>query len=277
MIASACGRCSVPSSIESSPHTRMSRPPSQGSISPRSWRGRGRLLEEQPLALPAFRAALSERFPAHDATALAYACRNHLALVQVPPRGLLGRSHQVTVDDGGGLARASRRRLTVPRRPRPPLPSRVRPGDGGRHRDVVPAHRDRSRPRSSGRARQAVEGPGRPHALGCRRRQPGRPGARPHRCGSSPSTTTCCSRTPIVDASSTPRPQPLCYPTGQLGRGHVLVDGYLRGSWRIADGRLGVLHLPLADDDLDATVAEATRLATFLHPDDPPAVFTTAV
>ena len=55
------------------------------------------LLSEAPLTLPAFRAALSERFPAHDAAALAYACRNHLALVQVPPRGLLGRSHQVTV------------------------------------------------------------------------------------------------------------------------------------------------------------------------------------
>ena len=67
------------------------------------------------------------------------------------------------------------------------------------------------------------------------------------------------------------------YPTGQLGRGHVLVDGYLRGSWRIADGKLDVLHLPLPADDLDATVTEATRLAKFLHPDDPPAVLTTAV
>ncbi len=55
------------------------------------------LLREEPLSLPALRAALGERFPEHDAAALAFACRNHLALVQVPPRGLLGRSHQVTV------------------------------------------------------------------------------------------------------------------------------------------------------------------------------------
>lgn len=42
------------------------------------------------------RAALAERF-GHDGAALAYACRNFLALVQVPPRGLWRRSAQVTV------------------------------------------------------------------------------------------------------------------------------------------------------------------------------------
>ena len=72
-------------------------------------------------------------------------------------------------------------------------------------------------------------------------------------------------------------PTAALYPAGQLGRGHVLVDGTLRGSWRIADGRLDVLHLPLAGDDLGAIVTEATRLAGFLQPDDPPAVTVTAV
>ena len=69
------------------------------------------LLSKEPLSLPAFRTALGERFPAHDAAALAYACRNHLALVQVPPRGLFG-AQSGHGDDGRGVARASARCLS---------------------------------------------------------------------------------------------------------------------------------------------------------------------
>ena len=72
-------------------------------------------------------------------------------------------------------------------------------------------------------------------------------------------------------------PTPALYPAGQLGRGHVLVDGTLRGTWRIADGRLDLLHRSLAGSDLDAIVSEVTHLAGFLHPADPPSVTVTAV
>ncbi len=53
------------------------------------------LVEERPRSARELRAALAERFPQHDPGDLAYACRNLLAFVQVPPRGVWGRSSQV--------------------------------------------------------------------------------------------------------------------------------------------------------------------------------------
>jgi DNA glycosylase AlkZ-like len=50
------------------------------------------VLGERALTGRELRAALAERFPGHDPAALAYACRNRLAVVQVPPRGVWGRT-----------------------------------------------------------------------------------------------------------------------------------------------------------------------------------------
>jgi hypothetical protein len=67
------------------------------------------LLAERPRTGPELRALMEERFPGADAAALAYACRCLLALVQVPPRGVWGRSAQVastTVESWLGRALA---------------------------------------------------------------------------------------------------------------------------------------------------------------------------
>jgi hypothetical protein len=55
------------------------------------------LLAERPRTGPELREALAGHFPRHDPAALAYACRCRLALVQVPPRGVWGKTSQVTV------------------------------------------------------------------------------------------------------------------------------------------------------------------------------------
>jgi hypothetical protein len=53
------------------------------------------LLAEKPRTGAELRAAFAERFPDLDPAALTYACRNHLAFIQVPPRGAWGRSGPV--------------------------------------------------------------------------------------------------------------------------------------------------------------------------------------
>ncbi len=49
-----------------------------------------------PRSMKALRLHLGERFPADEAAGMAYACRNLLPLVQTPPRGVWGRSAQVS-------------------------------------------------------------------------------------------------------------------------------------------------------------------------------------
>jgi hypothetical protein len=55
------------------------------------------LLSDHPMSGRELRAALAPQFPDVAPAALAYACRCSLALVQVPPRGVWGKTKQVTL------------------------------------------------------------------------------------------------------------------------------------------------------------------------------------
>jgi hypothetical protein len=53
-----------------------------------------KLVEEKPLTFTGLGKLLEKRFPGRPVDSLGYAARNHFAMIQVPPRGLWGRSGQ---------------------------------------------------------------------------------------------------------------------------------------------------------------------------------------
>ncbi len=193
-------------------------------------------LAERPRTGTELRDEFAARFPDLDAPALAYACRNLLAFVQVPPRGVWGRTAQVTSTTAEAWLGRELVRRALDRRGGPPLPRRVRAGDGRRRVVVVAPDRDARGGRTAAAATPGV--PSTSEAASCSicptHRVP--IPTRRHRRGFSPSTTTCCCRTPTVPAS--------CATTGAGSRGPhriihgtVLHDGTVAGTWHIERDR----------------------------------------
>jgi hypothetical protein len=98
----------------------------------------GRQLSRQPLTGQQLRASLAERFPDLHAAALTYACRCLMPLVQVPPRGVWGKTLQVTTTTVEA-ARPSDVVHALDRQDGASLPGRLRPGERGRRGDLVAA------------------------------------------------------------------------------------------------------------------------------------------
>ena len=210
--------CLLPTSADAAGARRRARPPSR--LRPRRWLGvdltpvldfARTFLAERARTGTELRDAFAARFPDLDAPALAYACRNRLAFVQVPPRGVWGRSAQVTSTTAEAWLGRPLDRRSLDRRRRAPLPRRVRSGDGRRRLVVVAADRDA---RGGRAAAAAACGPsstsGAASCSTCPTRLVPIP-TRRHRRGSSPSTTTCCCRTPTGPVS--------CARTGAASRG----------------------------------------------------------
>jgi hypothetical protein len=226
----------------------------------------GRRLLEQPLSGPQLRAALAERFPAHDAAALAYACRCVLPLVQVPPRGLWRRSAQVTVATVEGW-------LGRPLDAAPSLddvilrylgafgPAAVADAATWSRLTGLREVFERLRPQlvtfRDERGRELFDLPDAP---------------RP-----APDTPAPVRFLPEydnlllshADRSRFARPgaSGRLTPPGGLGWGTVLVDGVVSAIWRLEEDDLVLRHLPLPKRSLASVAAEARRLLRFLEAD----------
>jgi hypothetical protein len=216
----------------------------------------------EPRTQPELKAALGERFPDFDPAALAFACRNILALVQVPPRGMWGRAHQVTVATAEAWIGA-------------PLNESISASD------LVVRY-------------LAAFGPARPADMATWSRLTGL--AKAFADVEAELVTFVDERgRALFDLPDAPRPDPstpapvrflpeydnvllshddrsrfapsdvdvsALYPPGRLGRGHVLVDGRLRGSWVATDDRLDVLHPDLSKKDWAEVLQTASDLSS---------------
>ena len=227
---------------------------------PMAW-ARSYLVE--PRTQPQLKAALAKQFPDLDPAALAFACRNRLALVQVPPRGMWGRSNQVTVATvEAWLGQPLGRTLSAPQ-----LVARYLAAFGpARAADMATWSRLKGLAAAFDVARadlvQLSDERGRTYF--------DLPDA-PRPDVSTPAPVrflpeydnvllSHADRTRFVD-----RDVRELYPPGRLGRGHVLVDGMLRGTWIVEGDHIDVLHVELSRSDRDDVRDEAARLSALLE------------
>ncbi len=212
------------------------------------------------------RQALAERFPELDPAALAYACRCHLALVQVPPRGVWGRGGQVT----SATAEAW---LGRPLLAEPPLgdvvlrylaafgPARVADVATWSRltglRDVVERLRPQLRTFRDEQGRELFDLPDAP------RPEPATPAPIRFLPEYDNLLLSHADRSRVISEND----RVALSHAGGTGFGSVLVDGFARAVWRVEDGALVVSHLPLAKRAHAAVAAEGRRLLRFMTAD----------
>ena len=227
------------------------------------------ILEEQPRTNVELGRLMQKQFPGYEATTLGYAVRDHAALVQVPPRGLWGQSCAATVTTaeswlGRQLSSSSDPGEMILRYLRafgPASAGDIAAWSGlGRLKEAV----DRLRPR-----------------LATFRDENGRElldvlnGLRPRATVAAPIRflpeydnvlVAYADRSRIIPDEHRARV------IRELGRPALLVDGFVRGTWKIVrESRRVVLDIELLDRSArpwqSAIDAEGMKLLAFMEPD----------
>ena len=223
----------------------------------------GRTALEEPRTGTELRALLAARFLKLDAAALAYACQMRLALVQVPPRGLWGRSAQVrwtTAETwlGRPLAADPPPDAVVLRYLAAFGPASV--ADAATWcrltglRQVVERLRPQLVSFRDERGRELFDLPEAP------RPDPDSPAPVRFLPEYDNLLLSHDDRSRFVSSDD----RALLRPVWSLGWGAVLHDGRVRAVWRAQPGGVVVRHVPVAKRALAAIGAEGRRLARFL-------------
>jgi hypothetical protein len=220
------------------------------------------LVEAEPVGNAALARALGERWPDADPQSLAYAIRYLLPLVQVPPRGLWPRRPGAARVDVTTLERWTGEALPA----EPPTeeivlrylaaygPATVADIAAWSGMSGVSAIVDRMELRTleDGRGRVLLDVPD---------------GPLPDPATPAPPRLIPEFDNLLLSHKDRTRVVPEALRTtvrDNLGKPMFLVDGFVRGTWRIADGRLDVAPFtPLARDEKRALAAEGERLLEF--------------
>ena len=220
------------------------------------------LVEQEPRTTPELGRALAARWPGVDLDSLGYAARYILPLVQVPPRGLwptrkgAGRAAFTTVDHWVGrpladaTVEATLLRYLAAFGPATAADFAAWSGLAG-VRDVIDGLELRRLTDDQGR--EYVDVPD---------------GLLPDPDTPAPPRFLPPYDNVLLAHKDRSRVIPDQYRTrvvNDLGCGMLLVDGFVRGTWKVADGALSLdLFEPLSGEDVAAVEAEGEKLLAFL-------------
>lgn len=221
------------------------------------------LLDERPRTRGELGRLLAKRWPGADPAALAYAVTHHLALCQVPPRGIWGKSGPVRWAPVESWLEAPLRPVPVDELVvrylgafGPATVADIQSWSGlTRLREV--AERLPLRTFHGGAGQLLYDLPGAP--------RPGEDTPAPPRFLPEYDNLLLSheDRSRIIPGN---RPVPLPPGNGATG-GTFLVDGSWQGTWRLQDQTLHVRPFtPLCRSDHDALLSEAAQLCAFLVP-----------